>query len=132
VGSTFIGWSGDANSSSPSIDITMDSDKSVTATFGLGVPCGSVQVAGGDLPVTRTVELGASSGTFNFTYDTYSIADRMVVTYQGSTLFDTGCVGASGSVNLSYSGTATTVTVSVTPNCAGGTGTQWTFTVGCP
>jgi hypothetical protein len=111
----------------------MDADKAVTATFNTGVPCGSVQVAGGDLPVTRTVELGASSGTFTFTYDTFSIPDRIVVTYQGGILFDTGCVGASGSVNLSYSGTATTVTVSVTPNCAGGTtGTSWQFTVGCP
>ena len=101
-------------------------------TLSPPVPCGSVQVAGGDTPVTRTVELGVSSGTFNFSYDTYSIPDRMVVTYQGRVLFDTGCVGASGSVNLSYAGTDTRVSVSVTPNCSGTTGTGWQFTVSCP
>jgi hypothetical protein len=96
------------------------------------VPCSSVQVAGGDAPETRTIEMGRMSGTFNFSYDTYSIADRIVVLYEGKTLFDTGCVGASGSVNILYIGTSTTITVQVTPNCAGGSGTQWTFKVGCP
>lgn len=95
-------------------------------------PCSSTQVAGGDTAETRTIQMGKTSGTFSFSYDTYSIADRIVVSYEGQTLFDTGCVGASGSVNLSYAGTSSIVTVRVTPNCAGDSGTQWTFTVGCP
>jgi hypothetical protein len=96
------------------------------------VPCSSTQVAGGDTGETRTIQMGRTSGTFNFSYDTYTVQDRMLVIYEGKTLFDTGCVGASGSVNILYIGTSTTVTVQVIPNCAGGSGTQWTFTVGCP
>lgn len=95
-------------------------------------PCSTTQVAGGDTAESRSIQMGKVSGTFNFSYDTYSIPDRMVVSYEGKTLFDTGCVGASGSVKLNYSGTSTTVTVQVTPNCTGGSGTQWTFTVDCP
>lgn len=112
--------------------LTFTSGKTVTIRQEITVACGTTQVAGGDAPVTRTVQLGKKAGTFNFSYNTYSVQDRMVVTYQGRTLFDTGCVGASDSVNLAYSGTSTSVTVSVSPNCAGGSGTQWTFTVGCP
>jgi murein DD-endopeptidase MepM/ murein hydrolase activator NlpD len=97
------------------------------------VPCSTTQVAGGDTAETRIVQMGKAAGSFTFSYNTYSIRDQMVVSYEGKTLFDTGCVGASGSVSLTYSGTSTTITVQVTPNCAGGTsGTQWDFTVGCP
>jgi len=95
-------------------------------------PCNQQNVAGGDAPETRTIELGRTSGTFTFAYNTFSQPDRMVVSYQGRSLFDTGCVGASGSQTLSYSGNATTVTIQVTPNCAGGSGTRWEFTVSCP
>ena len=57
----------------------------------------------------------------------------MVVTYQGSTLFDTGCVGAHGTQQISYGGGSTQITVSVSPDCQPGTsGTGWQYTVGCP
>ncbi|MBF0319699.1 MAG: hypothetical protein HQL01_07850 [Nitrospirae bacterium] len=94
--------------------------------------CNSTAVAGNDTAQTIKVSMGKSSGTFTFSYDTYSVKDQMVVSYEGKTLHDTGCVGKSGSVALSYSGTSTEVTVAVTPNCAGETGTAWNFTVGCP
>lgn len=107
-----------------------------TATVTVTSPpsqCNASQVAGGDAPETRTIEMGRSSGTFTFSYDTYFIEDRMVVSYEGRTLFDTGCVGASASKILTYSGTSTRITVQVTPNCTGQfIGTAWTFTVGCP
>ena len=95
-------------------------------------PCNQQNVSGRDVPETRTIELGRRSGTFTFTYQTYGQPDRMVVSYEGRSLFDTGCVGASGAQNLSYSGNATTITVQVTPNCRGGSGTAWDFTVSCP
>ena len=47
-------------------------------------------------------------------------------------LFDSGCVGSSGSENLAFDGGSSEVTVEVTPNCAGGSGTSWEFTVRCP
>jgi hypothetical protein len=98
-------------------------------------PCNSQQVAGGDIPETRTIELGRTSGTFGFTYDTASIEDRLVVRYQNAILFDTGCVGTNGprTQNITYSGTSTTVTVEVTPNCrVPGSGTAWVFILSCP
>jgi murein DD-endopeptidase MepM/ murein hydrolase activator NlpD len=97
------------------------------------VPCNTTQVAGGDTAETRVVQMGKTAGTFDFSYNTYSIRDRIVVSYEGKTLFDTGCVGESGSVNLVYSGASATITVQVIPNCAGGTsGTAWDFRVDCP
>jgi hypothetical protein len=76
--------------------------------------------------------MGRTAGTFHFLYDTYFMEDRMTVKYEGATLFDTGCVGASGDVILSFSGSSSAITVEVAPNCAGGSGTAWTFTVQCP
>jgi hypothetical protein len=100
---------------------------------GATSPCSSVQVAGGDAPETHVIEMGQSSGTFSFYYQTYSIPDEMVVSYQGTVLFDTGCVGQENTVDLTYSGSATTIVVQVTPDCDGSSsGTAWTFTVGCP
>ena len=94
--------------------------------------CDQQQVAGGDTPDTRNIEVGQTSGTFTFDYSTYSIRDRIIVSYQGTTLLDTGCVGESQSRQLTYGGSSTQVTVSVEPNCDGSTGTAWDYTVHCP
>ncbi len=87
---------------------------------------------GTDAPETHQVEMGKSSGTFNFSWQMYTIKDQMVVSYAGTQLYDTGCVSDGGSATLSYSGTSTQITVAVTPNCEGSSGTVWDFTVGCP
>ena len=95
--------------------------------------CNNVTEAGGDAPETHTHELGKTKGTFGFSYQTYTIKDQIQVIYGGSTIFDTGCVGASGTVNLPFAGTAHEVTVKVIPNCEGDTsGTAWNYTVTCP
>jgi len=95
-------------------------------------PCNEETVAGSNAPESHTIWLGEDSGTFVFEYDTYAVEDRMQVTYEGRVLFDTGCVGASGSVPISYSGNAKIVGVNVFPNCSGTTFTAWEFTVRCP
>jgi len=97
-------------------------------------PCNTQTVAGGDSPESHTYELGKKSGTFVFSYETYSQQDRMFVVYEGRTLFDTTCIGTNGTRNqtIPYSGNSTQVTINITPNCAGGFGTSWTFTVACP
>lgn len=96
--------------------------------------CDSSFVAGGDAPEQHDVELGVAWGSFDFSYDTASQEDRIIVRYQGLEMFDTGCVGASGVVTLSYSGVDTFVSVETIPNCAdpGASGTVWDFNVGCP
>lgn len=104
---------------------------------GVCVPrggCGMKTEAGGDTPETHTFELGATSGTFDFTYDTYSIKDRIEVLYEGQVIFDTGCVGKAETKTITFAGSSTEVTVQVTPNCANpnSSGTAWEFEVGCP
>jgi hypothetical protein len=87
--------------------------------------------SGGDQPYSVNVNLGASSGSFRFTYNTYSVKDRMIVRVNGVALYDTGCVGQNTSVVLNYSG-STVANVEVLPNCEGTSGTAWDFSVGCP
>ena len=102
-------------------------------TTGPGVgTCGVQQVAGGDTADQRLIEMGVKSGSFDFSYQTFSQQDRIIVRYGSDVLFDTGCVGAANTVNLNYSGSSTKIEVEVIPNCAGGSGTAWNYTVGCP
>jgi hypothetical protein len=98
-------------------------------------PCNQQNVAGGDEPDSRTIQLGRRSGTFQFQYDTAGIPDRLLVSYEGRQIFDSTCVGTDGTRThtITYSGTASTVTVQVIPNCAGDTsGTFWTYLIVCP
>lgn len=88
--------------------------------------------AGNNVPFFGSFELGAMAGSFNFEYEHFTIRDRMEVIYEGSVIFDTGCVGGGAMRSLSYNGTATNVIVKVTPNCAGTSGTAWNFGVACP
>lgn len=84
---------------------------------------------------TVDVDMGVTSGTFTFTYDTYSIPDRMIVSHGNKVLFDTGCVGSMGSVPLSFDtndGASKLITVAVQPNCSGTSGTAWEFSLSCP
>ncbi len=135
-----VTWSSDtaaiakvpANASTGDVIVEVNAVKSNGVSFEVLAQCSSTQNAGADTPDTRSIELGKSAGTFDFTYRTYSQKDQILVKYQGSTLFDTGCVGASGTKTLTYSGSATQITVQVIPNCAGGSGTAWDYSVACP
>ena len=114
-----------------------DNDDTPTSPAGSSRPtasakCDEQQVAGGDTPETREIDMGTKSGNFDFEYDTYTIKDQMIIKYEGKVLFDTGCVGASGTKTISYSGKSTKITVEVHPNCAGETDTAWEFTTKCP
>ena len=126
IGDAYVDLDGTAKS----IEITLNPPGP-----GQVVQCNDLTIAGGDTPETHTVELNQTSGTFNFLYETYGIADRMIVKYQGNTLYDSGCVTTVSTVSqtISYSGTSTQVIVEIQPNCSGTTtGTAWTFTVTCP
>jgi hypothetical protein len=96
--------------------------------------CNQQQVAGGDTADTRTIEMGNTSGTFRFYYNTYSQKDRIVLACYGSgtILRDTGCVGTSATVSVPFSCSTSKITAAVTPNCAGGRGTAWEYVVYCP
>ena len=90
--------------------------------------CSPMVLAGSDTPVTNTYNIGISNGQFAFYYQTYTQQDEIIVLNGGVTLFDTGCVGATGTVTISYTGPGN-ITVQVVPNCAGGSGTAWEYSL---
>lgn len=97
--------------------------------------CDEKQFAGSDTPETHEIDLGKSSGSFEFQYETYSVKDQMIIKYKEKILFDSGCVGTNGLriQPVNYSGWwSKKVIVEVYPNCDNTTGTQWNFTVKCP
>lgn len=110
--------------------ITDDGGACLPEDCSFGCPGGAE--AGGDTPFSGSFELGQDSGTFNFSREHFSIQDRVTVTYEGKTLYDSGCTGGTDSVAIPYSGDLTKVVVEVEPNCAGTTGTAWNFSVSCP
>jgi hypothetical protein len=94
--------------------------------------CNEEQVSGGDEPDSRYIEMGQYSGTFDFYYETYDMKDHIIVSYEGEQLLDTGCIGDTGTVTLSFSGSSTQVLVEVIPNCENvNPGTGWDYVVGC-
>ena len=92
-------------------------------------PCNATTTSGGAGVTTTVHDLGRTSGTFPFSYEAFSIPDRFEVIYQGTTLLDTGFVSGSATHPLTYSGTATVVTVIVTGSSSG---TAWDYVAGCP
>ena len=124
-----------ANASTGDVVVTVSGDKSNGVNFEVVSACSAQQVPGGDTPDTRTIELGKTSGTFIFTYETYAQEDQMIVRYQGAPVFTSACVGTRGArkETINFNGTSTSIEVQVIPNCARpGTGTQWYYTVSCP
>jgi hypothetical protein len=91
-------------------------------------PCNAQTTSGGAGVTTNTHALGATSGTFTFTYDAFSVPDRFQIVYEGQALLDTGFVSGSSSRSISFSGSSSTVTVTVTGSAPG---TAWNYTVGC-
>jgi hypothetical protein len=94
--------------------------------------CNDQQEAGGDAPEVHNINLGTAFGSFVFNYQTFDIKDQIIVSQGGQTIFNSGCVGESGSVTLNLNGFSNTISVRVNPNCGGTSGTAWNFTVHCP
>lgn len=102
----------------------------------VSVACSSRQEGGRGITSTYTeifeVNMGQTSGTFDFYYQTYTVPDRMVVEYEGRELFNTGCTGARDTVSLNFAGASSVITVRVTSLCSWGGNTDWDFIVSCP
>lgn len=115
---------------------TTPSDLTLTI---VGVAQCNTNTTSGGLGIDRkTINLGKNSGTFNFTYDTMSVPDQIIITYEGQTLYDTGCVGSTNSttysatVPISYSGSSSQILVTVNGDCTNTGSTQWTYNISCP
>lgn len=96
--------------------------------------CNDFTNAGGDTPDISKIELGTTTGTFDFTFETFTIKDKIDITHGGHLIYSTGCVGANkkASISLSAESTATSIIVDVSPNCAGTSSTRWNYVVSCP
>ena len=112
---------------------------SMTATpVPLVCPGGMSDEGTSSVPETHTylVNLGKTSGTFRFDHQTYTEPDRMVITYEGRTLFDSGCIGTKypKSAYLTYSGQETNIILTVHELCSPTPqmNTVWKFDVDCP
>lgn len=102
------------------------------------IACDQLVKVGRNIVIPRqdqyVAEMGKTSGTFQLRYETYTEPDRIVIEYEGETLYDTGCVGSSGTKSLTYEGNSTTVDITVYSRCdfVGPSCTDWDFTVHCP
>jgi hypothetical protein len=96
--------------------------------------CNSVVNQGGDIPETHVVDISGTTGVVVFEYDTYTEPDRMIVSIDGRRIFDTTCVGTRGLLRqpIPLPPGAQKLQIRVEPNCAGGSGTAWTFKLACP
>lgn len=103
----------------------------LVAPAGVEKPkCSVSGAAGGDEGFSNVFDVGATCGSFSFSYQTYFVKDRVIVGHGGSTLLDTGCVGQSASLQLQLNPAARTSRVSVTVRpCE--PGTAWNFQIGC-
>jgi hypothetical protein len=96
--------------------------------------CQAQAMRGSDVGETRRIDFGQTSGSFLLKYDTGDRSDdRVVVLYEGRTLFDSGCVSTGGPQMraLNFSGNSSAVSVQVMPNCRGGWGSSWSIEVAC-
>jgi subtilisin-like proprotein convertase family protein len=106
-----------------------------TTTNGAGISVLSTSIVpvnstGGSAAATNTIDTGKTSGTITISYDMLAIPDRMVVQYQGATIFDSGLVSGTGITNISYGpGSSTLVTIIMNPGGNSDTNTAWHYTV---
>ncbi|MFZ1481016.1 MAG: hypothetical protein WAT25_09630, partial [Paracoccaceae bacterium] len=94
--------------------------------------CNSATGAGSDAPETIDVDLGGFQGTAAFSWEMYSIKDRMTLTSGGRLIHDTNCAAGSGRMTFEVVSGMESLRVAVEPNCEGTTGTEWNFNFQCP
>ncbi len=95
--------------------------------------CNIQYKSGANEPEQYTIDVKKNSGSVSFSYDTYSVKDRIHIYHGGIKVFDSGCVGASGSQMLTLNGSSSIFTIIVDPKCdQDQSDTSWNFTLGCP
>lgn len=78
---------------------------------------------------TNIVDVGANSGVLSVSYDMQSIADQMVVYYDGALIFDTGNVANQGSFSVPFGpGSSTSIEIIMNPFGNPEAATVWSYT----
>jgi predicted GNAT family N-acyltransferase len=96
--------------------------------------CSTTYYNGANEPEQYTITMAQATGTVSFYYNTYTVKDRIHI-YQGnSKIFDSGCVGTSGTTNLNLNGSSYMIRIVVDPLCEPNEtqNTQWEFNFSCP
>ena len=117
--------------------IPIGTKDTLTINIGSGVSltpaqtCNDVAQSGMQGVDTREWAMGATSGTFTFTYDAYAIPDKFDIYYEDKQIYTTGGeVADSGSAIITYGpGSSTNIKVVVTANQSG---TAWNYKITCP
>ena len=94
--------------------------------------CNDKQESGANNVETFSIDMGQTSGSFLFDYNTKTKKDQIIITHDGNLIFDSGCVDERKSIRLKFNGYSTSIIVRVNPNCDGGVRTKWNFIVHCP
>ena len=86
--------------------------------------------SGGQGAFTHVYDMGQESGTFELSYNMYSIPDRLEVKgSDGTSLFSTGgLVSGTDTVQVSFSGGRMVYVIVTAPT----DGTAWDYSIGCP
>jgi len=90
------------------------------------IQCPGGNNSGGQGTFTQVVDVGEGLGSFNFSYQAFSIPDRFVIS--GAASFDTGVISGGGTVSVAKTSTDRYIFVTVYAPIEG---TAWTYNVGC-
>jgi hypothetical protein len=91
-----------------------------------GCPTTVNEASGGVGTYTRVIDVGPGYGSFDFTYTTYTIPDRFIIT--GAASYDTGYVTGTATISIPKTTTDRYITLTIEAQTAG---TAWSYTVGC-
>lgn len=92
--------------------------------------CPTTQSSGGQGVTTLTIDLLKASGTFEVSYQMYTVPDSLSVYYEGSQIFSTGGLVSGGATTLvNFAGRSTIIQVTIDAPLDG---TLWDVFVGCP
>jgi hypothetical protein len=90
------------------------------------IQCPGGNSAGGQGTYTQAIDVGEGLGTFNFTYQAYSIPDRFVIS--GAASYDTGVTSGGATIAVQKTSANRYILVTV---YAPTSGTAWNYSVGC-
>lgn len=97
--------------------------------------CGlTLNTSGGDAGYDETFDVAGdftSARDIYVDFESFTVKDRLIISANGSSIYDSGCIGANVTPTVNGPSGTTSVRVQVIPNCEGTTGTAWTLRIEC-
>jgi hypothetical protein len=83
------------------------------------------------LPTVHFINVGATAGTVDYTFNMQGVSDRHLV-YSGATLlYDTGCTPSSGTVSIPFTNANSRLRVVTQPSCDSSSSTGHSYVASC-